>query len=560
MVGSIKNNFRKNKSLVLKKEIFTIIFILSANFLFCQKNITRVFKNDSNDELVKGKDTTYIDICLGDSLLLTIDQVQLENDFNSKIKIKYPTTQFSAINFIWNIIGEGFEVNDSVCFKPKDTNGYYIDLNISYKLKYKNSDTILDIDAMLGYKLGFLKVRVSVLPNYNSFVNIPTTVCMDNPIHISLPEKDGTKIDDPIRLKKGVFKVGGSYLAEIKLPDGTGGIFKSPLEIDDYGNKTVIKSIKDIDMVCITMEHSFLGDLEMILKCPSGNQAVIFNAFKQNGGMIPGGFYNEKHASPGKVAVSIGNDLDIDNGKQGDPRWKNCFSSTKNTLGTFGDEYLFGNTKKNLIGADALNPDGIYTPEQSFSEFIGCPVKGKWTLSIKDNQEDDDGYVFDWGVFFNADEFPFNESYQNKIIQQGWNKAFNYDAIQSLDGDTNYIIKPIKLGETNIFKYDLKTDYGCKFDTLIKIQSKKCTADLLSYNNIFLSIYPNPTKDLITINNAQGKNLRILDTFGKVVYSSKIPSICFQFSLKEFLSKGYYLFQILEEGSLSFYSSLILLE
>ena len=472
------NKFQMHNSFIfnnfsLAKKTVVLFFLLSFN-LFSQKNITRVFKNNSTEELVNGRDTTYIDICLGDSLLLTMDQVQLESDFNAKIKTKYPTTQFSGINFIWNITGKGFDVNDSVYFKPKESNGYYIDLNISYKLKRKNSDTILDVDAFLEYKLGLIKVRVSALPNYNSLVNIPSKICMDDPIYIQLPPNDGSKVDDPIHLKKGVFKVGGLYLAEIKLPDGTGGIFKSPVEIDDYGNKTVIKSVKDIDMVCITMEHSFLGDLEMTLKCPTGNQAVIFNAFKQNGGMIPGGFYNEKYAFPGKVAVSIGNDLDIDNGKQGYPRWQYCFSSTKNTLGTFGDEYLLGNTKKNLIGADALNPDGIYTPEQSFAEFIGCPVKGKWTLSIKDNQEDDDGYIFDWGVYFNPDAFPIIESYQNKITEQGWNKSFNYNAIKTLVGDTNYIIRPRKLGERNDYKYELKTDYGCKFDTLIKVNTELC--------------------------------------------------------------------------------------
>ena len=116
-----------------------LLFCLLSFHLFSQKNITRVYRNNSNEELVKGKDTTYIDICLGDSLLLTMNQVQLESDFNSKIKIKYPTTQFTGINFIWNITGKGFDVNDSVYFKPKESNGYYIDLNISYKLKRKNS-------------------------------------------------------------------------------------------------------------------------------------------------------------------------------------------------------------------------------------------------------------------------------------------------------------------------------------------------------------------------------------------------------------------------------------
>ena len=39
-------------------------------------------------------------------------------------------------------------------------------------------------------------------------------------------------------------------------------------------------------------------------------------------------------------------------------------------------------------------PVGVYTPEQSFNNLIGCPLDGFWNITVIDNWPIDNGYVF----------------------------------------------------------------------------------------------------------------------------------------------------------------------
>ena len=106
--------------------------------------------------------------------------------------------------------------------------------------------------------------------------------------------------------------------------------------------------------------------------------------------------------------------------------------------------------------------------EETFEKLIGCPIKGNWKIKVQDNQFLDDGYIFNWGIMFNSESFPFLDVYQNNIKSQYWeNKS---SIIQT---DTTTSITPKILGN-NEFKYKIITDFGCEFDTIIKIGTKLC--------------------------------------------------------------------------------------
>ena len=44
--------------------------------------------------------------------------------------------------------------------------------------------------------------------------------------------------------------------------------------------------------MCIKIEHSYLGDLEMKLTCPNGQNINVFNSYSGNG-LFPGGLVAE---------------------------------------------------------------------------------------------------------------------------------------------------------------------------------------------------------------------------------------------------------------------------
>ena len=73
-------------------------------------------------------------------------------------------------------------------------------------------------------------------------------------------------------------------------------------------------------------------------------------------------------------------------------------------------------------------------------------------------------------------------------------------------------------------------------------------------------VFPNPTKDVITISNALGKTIRILDLQGKEVYNALATSAKTEISLKSIGAKGMYILHIVDEKGVSIENKKIVLE
>ena len=54
------------------------------------------------------------------------------------------------------------------------------------------------------------------------------------------------------------------------------------------------------------------------------------------------------------------------------------------------------NTLYHVIPSDVNAGTHIYQPFQSFSNLIGCPLNGTWTISVCDSWAKDNGYIFNW--------------------------------------------------------------------------------------------------------------------------------------------------------------------
>jgi gliding motility-associated-like protein len=442
---------------MFKKLLVILIFLTGTNLIFGQVPIPKILNSsihinyNGKDTISSKSDTLIQKICFGDSVI-----------FHPIIDFTDPKYAALTLRYEWVIGGIGFYQTDTLTFKPKYSNGYYITLNV-----YK--DTTIN-DVFMSWKLdsSLCRIQVSATPKYVSFKTVPNNICMDKSVSLFMPKKDGAGDNDPIQLAKGYYSIGGLYKANTPIPDIQGQVFESNILIDDFGNNAIIKSKEDIEQVCMSMEHSYLGDLEIILTCPTGKSAVIINSFKASlPGTIPGGFDGKD--------TKLGNDLDMTGVDQhGEPHMQYCFSTSNANFGTMGDEYLVQNFKTNVIGMPAMNPDGIYIPEESFNNFIGCPIKGNWKIKISDNNEGDDGYIFDWGIMFNSKAFPNIEHYQNTLQTSEW-ELDKSGAITNNLGDTT-VVTPKVLG-TNTYKYHVVTDYGCTgkgYDTTITINTKLC--------------------------------------------------------------------------------------
>ena len=47
-------------------------------------------------------------------------------------------------------------------------------------------------------------------------------------------------------------------------------------------------------------------------------------------------------------------------------------------------------------------PPGDYQSAENWSNLIGAPLNGEWTLSVTDLWGSDNGYIFEWSITFDA--------------------------------------------------------------------------------------------------------------------------------------------------------------
>jgi uncharacterized repeat protein (TIGR01451 family) len=181
------------------------------------------------------------------------------------------------------------------------------------------------------------------------------------------------------------------------LPDGSGQQYTVPLNVTGFDG-IVIANEQDLGQVCITMEHSYLGDLEIWLECPTGAIVPLLNSYDP--GFLPGGTNGG--------SIFLGHPFDDSGGGAGNG-FEYCFSSafnsiagpiTQNLTNTIALPTITNNIPP-LSAGNSMNPYDTYQPETSFSGFIGCPVNGQWTIYVQDNLMIDDGYIFGWGLYFN---------------------------------------------------------------------------------------------------------------------------------------------------------------
>jgi len=98
------------------------------------------------------------------------------------------------------------------------------------------------------------------------------------------------------------------------------------------------------------------------------------------------------------------------------------------------------------------------------------------------------------------------------------------------------------------------TDIAGTIDIVANTQEKALTynsaavASINEAKTTTMNVYPNPTKDVVTVTNAQGKTLRIVDFEGRIVSTQAITNNTHEVSLKSIGSKGEYIFQLLGEN------------
>lgn len=187
----------------------------------------------------------------------------------------------------------------------------------------------------------------------------------------------GEKDIDEVRLVIGSYTLeysntparAGNFPPEpIYLPDGDGVVYEAPITIDLPDDPVNVAAAGGITEICLLMEHSYLGDLDILIRCPSGTTRSLhaFDLTDEVSGQTLG---------QGLSATSTP-----------DPFGLYCWSvDAPNTMAEHIEEFN--------VGDQQPMPSIYYKPESNLSVFNSCPAEGEWVVLVQDNIVRDQGYI-----------------------------------------------------------------------------------------------------------------------------------------------------------------------
>lgn len=401
------------------------------------------FVNGVGSDALDPADTGYVDICPGDSVLLVAKPDLLYSFENNGFGY---SQNVEDLTYEWEFSdGSTGANNDSVWFFPPNNNGYLVQLSI--------------VDDFPQTSLMNCKIRVGVAPTFEGSGPLEDTVCFNQ--ETVLIGGSGAQDTVGVGISGGAFQEGSVVAGSTPLPDGSGPPgYTTDINMSGFAAGATFSSPSDLQQICLDMEHSFLGDLDINIICPNGQQMALHSY--SNGGTL-----------------FLGNPWDgaQDANGAGDGMTY-CFDGVNNN-GLLVD----GATQPATNTAGPTIVPGTYEPDGDFSDLIGCPLNGDWTIEVIDWLSSDDGYIFEWGILFDPTLFENNETYQNTATDVFWSP--NPTITSPTSGDTMITVLPDSVGDFS-YTFNIEDDFGCQYDTTFTIHVLDTIAEVNSSDTTLL--------------------------------------------------------------------------
>jgi gliding motility-associated-like protein len=263
-------------------------------------------------------------------------------------------------------------------------------------------------------------VQVSTTPTFTSTAT-PPTICLGQSSNLA-----ATVTMNPFTPNCTPPISGTTFL-----PDGSGVSYTTAINVNCFNQGQTVTSAANFSNLCLTLEHSYLGDLQITLICPNGNSMILKSYAAGGAGTYLGSPLDDPTVGPGTGYVY-------------------CFTPTATTQLVAGPTVIAGVPAGPSIAA------GNYAPEQPFTNMIGCPLNGAWTIQVTDNLAADNGYIFNWDVNFTVPAA--TGGFTPTIATQGWNPTAGLTGT----GATTATVTPTATGN-QCYTYSMTDNFGCTY-------------------------------------------------------------------------------------------------
>ena len=317
------------------------------------------------------------------------------------------------------------------------------------------------------------------------------------------------------------------------IPDGPScppGFYLAPVTFTEFPSSQRVNRAEDVCSICINMEHSYMGDLTVSILCPTGQEAFLFwgnqdpreregknetdgaghgGGFKYMGYPIEDIPWDNNSNKCDSLENPFGGGLDYCFSRNGDyqlvtgqradaivgrPAGSYYITSTgymDNFSETLPPVLPYFNNSPNQVPSpsgttkhpsDHLGKLDYYIPWTDFSELVGCPLNGTWSIKVEDKWGSDNGWVFSWSLDIcgvsQDDDCKYTVGIDSLVWVPDHDSAYcDYDLghyrgaeVHQETPTVSYILTPDTAGRFPIIVkvYD---EFGCVWDTTTSITS-----------------------------------------------------------------------------------------
>lgn len=358
-----------------------------------------------------------IEVCVGDTINLVGDGV-FEVDG-------------TGATYIWDL-GDGTNVSGQNVNISYDSPGVYL---VNLNIRDTNMDNFMD-GCPSNNTINQI-IRVSGRPDFTGTGAADNTLCFG----------ETTTIEGVVNPLTLVYNCPPPESAVTFLPDGNGTAYSTSINVTCFESSQTLTDVNEIESICLNMEHSYLGDLDIEIISPNGQTVRLHD---QGGGSANLGIpwaMNPIDSNSNNITPGVGYDY--------------CFIPNGG-FPTLIEGIVENGTFLSGDGPDTYEDD--YVPEGNYSSvfdlngLVGSPLNGEWTIRIVDNIGADNGYIFSWELNFDESLTLEDYSYTPTIVSESWDID---SSITEVNGNV-ITVAPSAEGE-HCYIYRTVDVFGCEY-------------------------------------------------------------------------------------------------